>query len=120
VKRTQQIILLVTYLLTFWITGDAVAPLGIAVPLIIVGGGDGFAIVTAILGLAGIVVALIEAVRRTDTFIHLSVALLGTSIAGFVWISKPAVTSALTAVPFAACAAFIVGKRMHSKIRKTA
>ena len=119
-KRTQQIILLVSYLLVFWITPDATAPLGIAVPYVIAGGGDGFAIATALLGVAGIVVSIIEAARRKDVFSLLSVALLGSSTIGFVWISKPTVVSALTAIPFAVCAAIIVTRRMNPKTKKAA
>ena len=107
-------------MLVFWITPDAVAPLGIAVPYVIVGGGDGFAIATALLGVAGIVVSIIEAVRRIGAFSLLSVALLGTSTIGFVWMSKPAVASALTVLPFAICAAFIVARKKNQKIRKAA
>ena len=104
-KTLKLLSLLIAFAMVFWFSPDAAAPVGMMIPCLVIGFGGGitFELIASVLGIIGVVVALLAASDRKKSLL-LPHILLVSSILLFAWTSsKPMVTLA-SAIPFAVLA----------------
>ena len=119
-KRVIPALLLISYSVVFWFSADAVAPLGLLAPYVLLGGGVVSVMsIAAVTGILGAAVACVALWKKKDRWSVVAAMFLGASSILFIVNSSHSLLSLVTALPLVATVGFALG-RLRTTNEKTA